>query len=49
MISWDVIFVLVVMRRKSANHWGEAWSGEEGERSGFGFDCCFASDDDLDG
>lgn len=35
-ISWEVIFVLEIRRRKSANHWGEAWRGDEG----LGFDDC---------
>jgi hypothetical protein len=32
------MFVFVVMRRKSLNHWGEAWNGDVGERRGLGLD-----------
>jgi hypothetical protein len=33
-ISCEVMFVFAVMRRKSANHWGEAWRERVGERTG---------------
>jgi hypothetical protein len=33
-ISCEVMLVLLVRRRKSANHWGEAWRGDVGESMG---------------
>lgn len=37
-ISWEVMLVCVVMRRKSANHWGDAWRGDMGDSVGFWFE-----------
>lgn len=48
-ISWDVMFVFVVRRRKSLNHWGEAWRGEVGESMEFGFERGGSSGEDCDG
>lgn len=36
-ISWEVMLVLVVRRRKSASHWGEVVKGDVGEMRGLGF------------
>jgi hypothetical protein len=36
-ISWEVMLVEVVRRRKSVAHWGEVWREMLGERSGLGF------------
>lgn len=33
-ISCDVMFVFVVRRRKSSNHWGDAGKGDLGESKG---------------
>lgn len=37
-ISCEVMFVEAVRRRKSANHWGEAWRGDVGDSIGFWLD-----------
>jgi len=37
-ISWEVMLVLAVRRRKSLNHCGEAWRGEIGDNMGLGLE-----------
>jgi hypothetical protein len=44
-ISWLVMFVEVLRRRKSENHWGDAAKDDVGDSSGFGFDAGGESSD----